>query len=144
MAPMAIYEPQQRKRSASDAHLDNPSRKKIQSRQSRHHKATWDPQQSQRRDASLQDGDTAEALLTRAISLALEAVGFEAVGPMALESFRMNVEECMALQICGAKSRAYCIRHGAFLGRRPSVYAVLSSRTSNSTGLPASSTHPSA
>ena len=34
-------------------------------------------------------------MLTRSIGLALEAVGFEAAAPDALEAFRVDVEECM-------------------------------------------------
>lgn len=35
-----------------------------------------------------------QALLTRSITLALDAVGFQAAETTAIESFRTNVEEC--------------------------------------------------
>ena len=95
MAPMAICEPYPRKRTASATEFDSPAPKKIQRGQVRHHNATWDLQRDHRRDGVLQNEETADTLLTRSISLALGAVGFEAVGVGALESFRLIVEECM-------------------------------------------------
>ncbi|KAL9103340.1 MAG: hypothetical protein Q9163_001606 [Psora crenata] len=91
MAPMGIYELHPLKRTASAAQLNSPAPKRLQRR---HHKAAWDVQRDQRCDASLQDEETANTLLTRSICLALEAVGFEGVRPGALESFRLDVEEC--------------------------------------------------
>jgi hypothetical protein len=43
-----------------------------------------------------QDEDFFEAQLLRSISLALSAVGFDSVKPTALESFRAEVDQCMA------------------------------------------------
>ena len=92
---MAIYEQQHPlKRTSSQALFDTPLAKRQDRGPVRHHKARWDPQQALRCDALPQEEETAEVLLTRSISLALEAIGFEAVEPQALESFRMEVGEC--------------------------------------------------
>ena len=94
MAPMAIYEQHHPlKRTSSQAFFDDPVPKKIKNGLKRH-RATFDIQHEYRRDAALQDEEAAEALLTRSIDLALEAVGFEAAQPTALESFRLLTEEC--------------------------------------------------
>lgn len=39
--------------------------------------------------------EAVQSMLTRSIGLALEAVGFEAAAPDAMEAFRVDVEECM-------------------------------------------------
>lgn len=44
--------------------------------------------------AGSQDEAFFQAQLQRSISLALSAVGFDAVNPIALEAFRAEVEEC--------------------------------------------------
>ena len=41
------------------------------------------------------DDGVVETLLTRSIILALDVIGFKTSEPLALESFRMGVEECM-------------------------------------------------
>ena len=95
MAPMAIYEQQHPlKRTSSQALFDDPVPKKIKNGLKRH-KTAFDVQREHRRDAALQDEEAAEALLTRSINLALEAVGFYAAQPTALEGFRLLTEECM-------------------------------------------------
>ena len=95
MAPMAIYEQHHPlKRTSSQALFDDPVPKKIKNGLKRH-RAAFDVQHEHRRDAALQDKEAAEALLTRSINLALEAVGFEAAQPTALEGFRLLTEECM-------------------------------------------------
>lgn len=95
MAPMATFEQHPLKRTASEAQFDTPPAKKQDCHRLKHHKASWDKQKEQRREGSLQDEGAAEALLGRSITLALQAVGFEAAEPETLEAFRMNVEECM-------------------------------------------------
>lgn len=45
----------------------------------------------------IQDDEAVQSMLTRSIGLALEAVGFEAAAPEAIESFRLNVEECTTM-----------------------------------------------
>ena len=91
---MAIYEQPSLKRTSSQAQFDTPLAKKQDRGHVGHHKVKWDLQKEYRQDASLQEEKTAEDLFSRSISLALEAVGFQAADPRALESFRMNAEEC--------------------------------------------------
>lgn len=95
MAPMTVSQQQYIKRSASSAGFDLPAAKKLHRRPLRHHKATYDFQRDIRQGAQWQDEGAVQDLLTRSIGLALEAVGFEATAPEALESFRVHVEECM-------------------------------------------------
>ncbi|KAL9128962.1 MAG: hypothetical protein Q9217_002478 [Psora testacea] len=93
---MAVYEPHPLKRTVSAAQFESPAPKKLQRGQVLHHKAVWDAQPNWRRYASLQGEETADTLLRRSISLALEAVGFQAVEAGALESFHTDVKEYMA------------------------------------------------
>lgn len=46
-------------------------------------------------DVTFNGNAQVEFLLTRSIALALEALGFEASEPLALESFRLVAQECM-------------------------------------------------
>ena len=91
---MTFPDTQSLKRTSSTAQFDEPAAKKLNRGHIKHHKASWDLQREQRYSATaLKDGD-AQALLTRSIGLALEAVGFEAAAPEAIDSFRGDVEEC--------------------------------------------------
>jgi hypothetical protein len=94
MAPMAVSNFHHLKRTSSTAQLDDPAAKKLNRGPVRHHKPTWDLQWEQRRNAIVQDDEAIQSMLTRSIGLALEAVGFEAAAPEAVESFRGDVEEC--------------------------------------------------
>lgn len=94
MAPMAVHHPPSLKRTSSIAQFDEPAAKKLNRGLVRHHKASWDPQREFRQATLLLDHQDAQSLLTRSISLALEAVGFEAAAPEAIDSFRGDVEEC--------------------------------------------------
>ena len=91
---MAVYESRPLKRTSSTADFETPASKKL-NRGIIHHQPTWDPQRELRDDASWQDEEAIRSLLTRSIVLALEAVGFEAAAPNAIESFCLDVEECM-------------------------------------------------
>lgn len=79
------------KRPLNPAEVDYPSKKRVL----RHHKPTWNPDHSRRHDAPRQNEESVQFLLVRSISLALAAVGFEAAEPLAVESLRAEVEECM-------------------------------------------------
>ena len=94
MAPMAI-DGHSFKRTSTSADFETPIAKKQNIGSLRHHKASWDLSRSKRRETSCQDDEVIQALLTRSITLALDAVGFEAAEPSAIESFRVHVEECV-------------------------------------------------
>lgn len=94
IAPMAAYN-HHLKRTSSVAQFDEPAAKKLHRAPTRHHKAVWDLQREQRYNATILGDEDVQSLLTRSIGLALEAVGFEAAAPDAIESFRGDVEECM-------------------------------------------------
>ncbi len=59
-----------------------------------HHKIKWNLDRTGPLFSPCQDEEIIQSLLTRSISLALEAVGFEAADLVAIESFRAGVEEC--------------------------------------------------
>ena len=92
---MAVHDPHTLKRTSSVAEFETPPAKKQNRGPIRHHKFIWDIQREQRLDPSWQDEESLQSLLTRSIRLALEAVGFQAADPDAIESFRGDVEECM-------------------------------------------------
>ena len=145
MAPMAVYNSHSLKRT-STADFDTPPAKKLNRGPIRHHKLTWETQRKQRLNSSWQDEESIQFLLTRSIGLALEAVGFEASDPDAIESFRGDVEECMricpiSLAVLPETDR---YRHGPLFGRCAAVHALLSSHATNTPGLLTSSSHASA
>ena len=85
------------------ADLDVPLAKKRCPGHVHHHKPRWNPVSNGEMFSPCQDEAVVQSLLTRAISLALEAVGFGAADPVAIESFSAEVEECNSESI---KSRA--------------------------------------
>ena len=95
MAPMAVSASQSLKRTSSVAEFDEPTAKKLNRGPVRHHKATWNHHRQARHAANVLNDEDVQSLLIRSISLALQAVGFEAATPEAIDSFRGNVEECM-------------------------------------------------
>ena len=97
MAPMAVYQSLPAKRSASSASFEPvglPPHKKQNRGQIRHHQLNWDFQREQLKEP-WQDVKALQSMVTRSIGLALEAVGFKAAAPDAMEAFRLEVEECM-------------------------------------------------
>lgn len=94
MAPMAVYQSLPAKRPASFESIGVPPQKKQNRGHIRHHQLNWDFQREQLKEP-WQDEDAVQSMLTRSIGLALEAVGFEAAAPDAIEAFRVDVEECM-------------------------------------------------
>jgi hypothetical protein len=76
------------------ADLDAPAAKKRCTGLVRHHRIKSNLDRNGPLFLPCQDGEVIESLLTRSISLALEVVGFDAVDPIAIESFRAEVEEC--------------------------------------------------
>lgn len=97
MAPMALDNHQPTKRSASAIDFDIPAAKRRILATSYRTGFTRDRNGLESSGATFNGHEEAEQLLTRSIGLALEAVGFEASEPLALESFRLAVEECMRL-----------------------------------------------
>lgn len=100
MAPMAVYQSIPAKRSATSELIGLPPQKKRNCGQIRHHRPKWDSQREYLKEP-WQDEEAVQFMLTRSIGLALEAVGFDAATPDAIEAFRVDVEECM---------RSYCDR----------------------------------
>ena len=94
MAPMALDDFRSLKRSASPNDFDRPAAKKRNLGPLRHHEITWNFDGRGGPYVPYHSGDSVDSLLTRSISLALDAVGFEAADPLAIESFRQEVEEC--------------------------------------------------
>ena len=90
MAPNPAHEAQASKRSAAQAGLDWPA---VAKHKRLHHHLHW--KQNNRSPASTcDDEELIRQQLLRAISLALEAVGFTHADPVALESLRAQAEEC--------------------------------------------------
>lgn len=100
MAPLTFEDRRPIKRSSSTAGFDDHGATKRKREDSAYQKITGVVNGAQSRERVALDSAVAETLLTRSISLALDVVGFEASEPLALESFRMGVEECMRLPIC--------------------------------------------
>lgn len=117
MAPLPVDDVPPLKRTSSTADFDLPAAKKQQLRPTRHHhKLQWNPDYIARHQTSPQDEEGARVLLARSIVLALEAVGFESADPVAIESFRAEVEECTAQAIVWlATPFADTRRHGQLL-----------------------------
>ena len=94
---MAVYQSIPAKRIASSGPFEpfgQPPNKKQNRGQLRHHQSKWDFQRDQFKEP-WQDVEAIQSMLTRSIGLALEAIGFEAAAPDAIEAFRLEVEECM-------------------------------------------------
>lgn len=83
------------KRSSSAAGLDNQFATKRQQGTSGYQEIAPSINGTRSGESIALDDEVAETLLRRSISLALNVVGFEASETLALESFRVAVEECM-------------------------------------------------
>ena len=90
MAPILPVDAPMLKRSSSTAGFDVPPSKK----QLRHHSLKWRQGLPDQFEPPLHDAEAVHSLLTRALGLALEAVGFDGAEPVAMESFRALTEEC--------------------------------------------------
>lgn len=84
------------KRSSTTADLEMPLAKKQNLGNLRHHQTTWDLCRLRELGPCLEE-DSVHSLLTRSIALALNAVGFEAAEPLAIESFGAEAQECRCL-----------------------------------------------
>ena len=92
---MTVYQSIPAKRSATSELLGLPPQKKQNRGQILHHQSNWDLQREYLKEP-WHDEEAIQSMLTRSIGLALEAVGFEAAMPDAMEAFRVDVEECMS------------------------------------------------
>lgn len=96
MAPMSI-DPPSLKRTSTTAGLKTPVAKKQNLGNLRHHQPTWDLCRLRKLGPPYLEEDLVHFLLTRSIALALNAVGFEAAEPIAIESFAAEAQECRCL-----------------------------------------------
>lgn len=92
---MAFNSPRPAKRLSSIAGFDDHIAAKRRQGFPAHHQITHSINGAAIVKEDVVDERVAEPLLTRSISLALAAVGFDASEPLALDSFRIGVEECM-------------------------------------------------
>lgn len=140
MAPMAIENPPSSKRTSSTAEFETSVAKRRNLGLLQHHKPIWDSNSSRRFDAPCQDGEVLQSLLTRSIGLALDAVGFEAAEPVAMESFRAEVEECMGslvLRLDASGVLALTLaRYDPLLSNGAPIYALLPAHTTHPSRLP--------
>lgn len=96
MAPMAIDQPSL-KRTSTTADFKTPLAKKQNLGNLRHHQPTWDLCRLRKLGSPCLEEELVHSLLTRSIALALNAVGFEAAEPLAIESFGAEAQECRRL-----------------------------------------------
>ncbi len=83
------------KRTSPAEHRETPPSKR-QRQGLKHHHQLRHTQRSHNGIASVpQDESLIQTLLSRSVGLALDAVGFDGADPVAAESFRAQVEECM-------------------------------------------------
>lgn len=93
---MAI-DPPSLKRTSTTADLKTPVAKRQYLGNKRHHQPTWDLCRLRKIGPPCLEEDLVHSLLTRSIALALNAVGFEAAEPLAIESFGAEAQECRCL-----------------------------------------------
>lgn len=94
MAPMALEDTFSAKRTSTVADFNTPCAKRLNLGLAHHHSLEWNSNALRNYEVPVQDRDVVHALLTRSIGLALDAVGFSGAEPIAIESFRAEVEEC--------------------------------------------------
>lgn len=91
---MALDDTCSAKRTSTVAELNIPNAKRLKHGHGHHHIARWNPTASKNLESPVHNQDAMQFLLTRSIGLALDAVGFAGASPIAIESFRAEVEEC--------------------------------------------------
>ncbi|KAL8959984.1 MAG: hypothetical protein Q9193_003237 [Seirophora villosa] len=95
MAPMALDNLRPTKRLSSVAGFEDHIISKRRQGLPVHHQIAHGTDGASITIEAALDDNLAESLLTRSISLALDVVGFDASEPLALDSFRVGVEEYM-------------------------------------------------
>ena len=133
-APTTVLTPQQ-------APASSPSRRQF----SVVHlpKLKWDLQRSLRLHDSAIDERAIQNMLMKSIQIALQAVGFESAESEALESFRVDVEECMYTRTTQELGALTVFRYGTFFGNCQGFDAGLSPDTHYSPRFPPGSPHES-
>lgn len=86
------------KRTSTIAGFDAPAINKHGLHSLKHHSLHWHQDGADLHSGICQDDEVMQSLLARSILLALEAVGFEHADPVAVESFKAEVEECELLK----------------------------------------------
>lgn len=93
------------KRTSSQAGFELPNATKLKQHHSTHKRSLKYQQSVDVKASSVcQDYEAVRQQVTRSISLALEAVGFDCAEPLAVESFRNAVEECMLRTVLNPNS----------------------------------------
>ena len=102
MASITLNDPQMLKRTATDAGFDAPAPSKSRLTSIRHHSLSFQPDNGARLLGICQDNEVIQSLLSSSIVRVLEAVGFHEANPVAVESFKAEVEECelLFIRIC--------------------------------------------
>ncbi|MCJ1437728.1 hypothetical protein MMC27_007115 [Xylographa pallens] len=95
MAPITLNDPLSLKRTSRDAGFDAPVHSKSCLTSIHHHSLSFRPDTVGRQLDICQDNEVIQSLLASSIVRALEAVGFHEAHPLAVESFRAEVEEYM-------------------------------------------------
>ena len=91
---MTLNNPQSLKRTFTDAGFDAPAPSKSCLSSIRDHSLTVRPEIGGRQSGMCQDNEIIQYLLSSSIVRVLEAVGFHEASPVAVESFKAEVEEC--------------------------------------------------
>ena len=94
MAPITLNDPQSLKRTSTNAGFHAPAHSKSCLTSIHHHSLSFRPDTLGRQLGICQDNEVIQSLLSSSIVRALEAVGFHEAHPIAVESFRAEVEEC--------------------------------------------------
>ncbi|MCJ1385862.1 hypothetical protein MMC17_008986 [Xylographa soralifera] len=95
MAPITLNEPQSLKRTSTDAGFDAQAPSKSCLTSVHHHSLSFRTDTASRQLGICQDNEVIQSLLSSSIVRVLEAVGFHEANPVAVESFRAEVEEYM-------------------------------------------------
>ncbi|MCJ1393315.1 hypothetical protein MMC18_006187 [Xylographa bjoerkii] len=95
MAPITSNDPQSLKRTSTDAGFDAPVPSKTRLTSVYHHSLSFRPDTTGQELGICQDNKAIQSLLSSSIVRVLEAVGFHEANPVAVESFRAEVEEYM-------------------------------------------------
>lgn len=103
MAPMALDNLRPTKRLSSVAGFEDHIISKRRQGLPVHHQIAHGTDGASITIEAVLDDNVAESLLTRSISLALDVVGFDASEPLALDSFRVGVEECTRFSLSGCR-----------------------------------------
>lgn len=128
--------PSLKRSSPTDFELTPPA--KRQDQRKRHHALRYSQLPPNGTASTPQDDSIIQTLLSRSVSLALNAVGFDGADPVAAESFRAQAEECMPTIIrrfTNTMIMSDYSRHASFRLQRQTVDAIMSSTATDTAGL---------